>query len=143
MGISLIPPLRQLLYQLDRLEGLGSKVRRGLAVLKSFVNAIKIKWSDFEIGLDIEVEQGTADSGDLESDLMGLLVAVAEAAEEKKTIIVILIDEIQYLNTDELGARISLFRSGVGLSSLELCQAISYHIARCQRFHERCYSSIR
>lgn len=48
------------------------------------------------IGLDIDPEQGSADSGDLEIDLPNLFVAVAEAAEERKSAVAVLIDEIQY-----------------------------------------------
>jgi len=106
LGEILVPPLRQLLYSLDRLVGAGHKVRRGLAVLRSFLNAIKLKVGEIEVGLDIEPEHGSADSGDLESDLTSLFIAVAEAAEEKKTAIAILIDEIQYFNNKELSALI-------------------------------------
>lgn len=106
LGEMLVPPLRQLLYRLDRLSGAGYKVRRGLAVLRSFINAIKFKIGELEVGLDIEPEKGSADSGDLESDLTNLFIAVAEAAEEKKTAIAILIDEVQYFNTKELSALI-------------------------------------
>ncbi|MBB72177.1 MAG: AAA family ATPase [Legionellales bacterium] len=104
----LIPPLRQLLYQLDKLAGAGHKVRRGLAVLRSFINTIKFKAKagDIEIRLDIEPEIGVADSGDLEADLTNLFIAVAEAAEEKNTAIAILIDEIQYFSSKELSALI-------------------------------------
>jgi hypothetical protein len=42
----------------------------------------------------------------LEIDLPNLFVAVAEAAEERKTAVAILIDEIQYLSKKELGALI-------------------------------------
>ena len=65
----LAPPLRKILYDLDRMAGTGDKVRRGLAVLKSFLNGVKVKVGEVEIGLDIEPEQGAADSGFLESDL--------------------------------------------------------------------------
>mgnify|MGYP001606652948 CR=1 FL=1 len=88
----LIPPLRSLLFDLDRMASISHKVRRGLGVLKSFVSAIKIKVSDIEIGLDIEPERGTADSGDLEVDLSSLFIAVAEAGQERDTVIAILID---------------------------------------------------
>src|SRR3989442_10248515 len=47
-----------------------------------------------------------ADSGDLEIDLRNLLVAVAEAAEERKSAVAVFIDEIQYFNQKELGALI-------------------------------------
>lgn len=96
----LAPHLRTLLFQLDMSE----KVRRGLGVLKSFVGAVKVKVSEIEIGLDIEPIRGLADSGDLEADLSTLFVAVAEAAQERKTAIALLVDEIQYLSEQELSA---------------------------------------
>ncbi|MEM1243585.1 MAG: AAA family ATPase [Pseudomonadota bacterium] len=102
----LVPSLRHLLYRLARLTGTGNKVRRSLAVLQSFINAIKFKVGEIEVGLDIEPEKGTADSGDLETDLTSLFIAVARAAEEKQTAIAILIDEIQYFNVKELSALI-------------------------------------
>ena len=61
---------------------------------------------DVTLGLDIEPEKGAADSGDLEIDLPNLLVAVAEAAEERKSSVAVLIDELQYFNQKELGALI-------------------------------------
>lgn len=104
---SLLPPhLRRLLFDLDRMAGAGNKVRRGLAVLKSFVGGIKIKVADVEFGLDIEPERGSADSGDLEADLPNLFTALAEAAEERQTMVAILIDEIQYFKQSELSALI-------------------------------------
>ena len=102
----LTPHLRQLLFELDRMKGLSSKVRRGLGVLKSFISGIKLKVSDIELGLDIEPERGTADSGDLEVDLANLFIAVAEAAQDRKTAVALLIDEIQYLSEKELSALI-------------------------------------
>ncbi len=106
LGILLVPHLRRLLYELDRLAGAGDKVRRGLAVLKSFIGAVKVKVDDVEFGLDIDPETGTADSGDLEIDLPSLFAAVAEAATERGSSIAILIDEIQYLKKKELSALI-------------------------------------
>ena len=102
----LIPPLRTLLFDLNRVAKISEKVRRGLGVLKSFVGAVKIKVSDIEIGLDIEPERGTADSGDLEADLSSLFIAVAEAAQDRGTVVALLIDEIQYLSEKELSALI-------------------------------------
>jgi hypothetical protein len=94
------------LYELDRLAVAGDKVKRGLAVLKGFMNGIKVKVGEIEIGLDIDPEKGAADSGDLEIDLPNLFVAVAEAAEERKSAVALLIDELQYFNQQELGALI-------------------------------------
>ena len=106
LGVLLVPHLRRLLYELDRLAGAGNKVRRGLAVLKSFIGTIKVKVDEIEFGLDIDPEMGTADSGDLEIDLPSLFVAVAEAAIERGSYVAIFIDEIQYLNKKELSALI-------------------------------------
>lgn len=102
----LMPHLRRLLFDLDRLAGFSEKVRRGLGVLKSFVSGVRIKISEVEFGLDIEPERGTADSGDLEIDLSNLFIAVAEAAQDRKTTVALLIDEIQYLSEKELSALI-------------------------------------
>lgn len=102
----LTPPLRTLLYELDRMAKISSKVRRGLGVLKSFIGSVKIKVSDIEVGLDIQPERGTADSGDLEADLSNLFIAVAEAAQDRKVVVALFIDEIQYLSEKELSALI-------------------------------------
>lgn len=102
----LLPPLRQLLFQFDRMENLSEKVKRGLRVLKSFVNGLRLKYYDLEICLDIDPEIGTADSGDLEADLPFLLEAIAEAASARNTAVAIIIDELQYLSENELSALI-------------------------------------
>ncbi|OAI21024.1 MULTISPECIES: ATP-binding protein [Methylomonas] len=106
LAVLVAPHLRRLLFDLDRLAGAGNKAKRGIAVLKSFIGAINIKVGDFDIGLDIEPESGSADSGDLEVDLPSLFTAVAEAAEERQVAVAILIDEIQYFSTTELSALI-------------------------------------
>lgn len=102
----LAPHLRRLLFDLDRIKAVGDKVRRGIGVLKSFLGALKVSYGDLEFSLDIEPERGTADSGDLEADLPNLLVAVAEAAEERRVAVAILIDEVQYFTSLELSALI-------------------------------------
>lgn len=106
LAVLLAPHLRSLLFELDRLAGAGNRARRGLAVLKSFIGAIRIKVGEIDIGVDIDPEPGMADSGDLEVDLPNLFTVVAEAAEERGVAVLILIDEIQYLDTAELSALI-------------------------------------
>lgn len=106
LAVLLVPHLRRLLFELDRIAGAGNKVRRGIAVLKSFIGSIRVNVGDVEFGLDIEPEQGAADSGDLEVDLPNLFTAVAEAAEERGVAVAILIDEIQYFSSAELSALI-------------------------------------
>lgn len=106
LGPLLAPHLRRTLYELDRMAGAGAKAKRALAVLRSFISTLKINVGDVSIGLDIEPEKGTADSGDIEVDLPNLFIAVAEAAEERKTAVALLVDEIQYFSQKELGALI-------------------------------------
>lgn len=106
LGSLIAPPLRTVLFELDRMAGVGDKVKRGLAVLRSFIGTIKVTVDDVTYGLDTDPEKGAADSGDLEIDLPNLFTAIAEAAEDRKTAVAILIDEIQYFNQKELGSLI-------------------------------------
>lgn len=106
LGQLIAPYLRSLLYDLDRIAGTGDKVKRGLAVLRSFIGALKVTVGEISIGLDIDPEKGAADSGDLEIDLPNLFVAIGEAAEDRKSSVAIFIDEIQYFSKKELGALI-------------------------------------
>ncbi len=106
LGPLIAPYLRSLLYDLDRIAGAGDKVKRGLAVLRSFIGALKLTVGDVSIGLDIDPEKGSADSGDLEIDLPNLIVAIGEAAEDRNRAVAIFIDEIQYFSYKELGALI-------------------------------------
>src|SRR5665213_3750609 len=106
LGPLLAPHLRSVLYELDRIAGAGDKAKRGLRVLRSFVGVLRIKYHDIEVGLDVDPELGSADSGDLEIDLPRLFVAIGEAAEERETAVAVLIDEIQYLDRTELAALI-------------------------------------
>jgi len=106
LPVLLAPQLRNLLYKLDRMEGAKQQIRRGLAVLKSFISNVKLTFDDMPIGLDIDPEQGTADTGDLELDLPDLLAVVAQAAAERGTAVALLIDELQYFSEKELSALI-------------------------------------
>ncbi len=118
----LIPPLRKILLRLDTREHLSQKTKRGLRVLRSFIGQFKakVKVSDLaEIELGVDAERGTADSGDLESDLGDLLIAVAEAAQDRKTQVCLLIDELQYLSEAELSGLIMALHQ-VGQRNLPL-----------------------
>jgi hypothetical protein len=102
----LIPALRKVLYQLDAMAGTNDKVKRGLRVLRSFVGAVKVKVADIEVGLDIDPEKGTADSGDLEADLSEMFVALGDAARDRGKSVALIIDEMQYMSESEMGALI-------------------------------------
>jgi hypothetical protein len=102
----LAPFFRTALYKLSKVENAKELSRRGLRILKSFFNSVKIQFAELEIGLSIEAETGTADSGDLESDLPDLFLALGKAAKAANRPLVILIDELQYLSTEEFSALI-------------------------------------
>lgn len=106
LGPLIAPYLRSLLYDLDRMAGTGDKVKRGLAVLRSFIGGLNFTVGEVSIGLDIDPERGAADSGDLEIDLPNLFVAIGEAAEDRHCAVAIFIDEIQYFSHKEIGALI-------------------------------------
>jgi AAA ATPase-like protein len=100
----LTPQIRGLLLDLDRGDGVSARVRRALGILKSFASAVRVGYAGLEVSLDFEAEPGVADSGDLENDLAGLFVALAEAAKDRGTGVTLLIDELQYISELELRA---------------------------------------
>ena len=79
----LAPQLRQALLRLSRREAAQHLARRGLRALAGFASALKVKYQDIEIGLDLEPEPGLADNGNLETDLQDLLQTVGEAARAR------------------------------------------------------------
>lgn len=105
LASQLVPSLLRLLREIDLSEQVHAQVKRALRGLRSFAATIKVRYEALELGID--PEKGLADSGDLESDLASLLVAVAEAAAAKKTPCLLLIDEMQYLSQEEFRALIT------------------------------------
>lgn len=102
----LIPALRTALLKLDRMAAVGNLGKRALRVLGGFVGAMKVKYQDVEFGVDLGNEPGVADSGDLEHDLAALFIEVGRAAKERKTALVLFIDEIQYIEEEQFAALI-------------------------------------
>jgi hypothetical protein len=102
----LVPHLRRLLLDLDRLGKLAAEVKRGLRVMKSFLSGLKLTYGDAELALDIDPELGAGDSGDLEDDLSELFSAIGRAAAARKISVALFIDEVQYFNHRDLAALI-------------------------------------
>src|SRR5579883_14707 len=103
----LAPQLRQALHQLSLNVRARKLARRGLRALAGFAKALKVKYADIEVGIDLEPETGLADNGDLEQDLQALLAAAGEAAKAGGTALALFIDELQYVREDELAALIT------------------------------------
>lgn len=103
----LAPELRKALLRLSRNAQAAELARRALRGLAGFASALKVKYQDIEVGLDLEPEPGLADNGDLELDLQALLEAAGEAAKKAGTALAIFIDELQYVKEAQLAALIT------------------------------------
>ncbi len=80
--------------------------KRALAVFKSFSIGVGLD-GNVTFGLDVDVPHENADTGDTDVDLRRLFLALGELALERKTALVLGIDELQYLSRNELGSVIS------------------------------------
>lgn len=103
----LAPQLRQALLRLSRNEQAREWAQRGLRALAGFAKSLKVTYGDIEVGLDLEPELGLADNGNLEHDLQDLLETVGQAARKAGTALVIFIDELQYVEEEQLAALIT------------------------------------
>lgn len=103
----LAPQLRQALLRLSQNTAARELAHRALRALTGFVKALKVKFNDIEVGLDLDPEPGLADNGDLEHDLQALLEAAGQAAQGASTALVMFVDELQYVAEDELAALIT------------------------------------
>jgi hypothetical protein len=103
----LAPQLRQALLRLSRVEKSKELAQRALRGLAGFAKALKFKYADIEVGLDFEPEPGLADNGDLEHDLQALFEAAGAAAQKANTALVLFIDELQYVDEEQLASLIT------------------------------------
>jgi hypothetical protein len=103
----LAPQLRLALLRLSRHEQAKDLATRALRGLAGFAKALKVKYQDIEVGVDFDPEPGLADNGDLEQDLLALLEAAGAAAQRAGTALVLFIDELQYVEEDQLAALIT------------------------------------
>lgn len=103
----LAPALRLALLRLSHIETAKALAQRALRALAGLTNSLKFKFQDIEVGIDFEPEKGLADNGDLEGDLSMLFVAAGQAAKAAQTVLVLFIDELQYVKQTEFAALIS------------------------------------
>ena len=96
--------LHPVLLRLSRRQQVHDLAVRALRVLAGFVSGLKLKYGDFELGIDAPVEPGVADSGNLELDLTALFEALGAAASASDTALVVIVDEMQYVPKTELSA---------------------------------------
>jgi hypothetical protein len=103
----LAPQLRLALLRLSRSTRAKDMAQRALRGLAGFAKALKLRYQDIEVGIDFEPEPGLADNGDLENDLQALLEVSGNAAKAADTALGLFIDELQYVEEDELAALIT------------------------------------
>jgi hypothetical protein len=103
----LAPQLRQALLRLSAVEQARDYSKRALRALAGFAKALKVKYQDIEVGVDYEPEPGLADNGDLEHDLQALLESAGEAARSAGTALILFIDELQYVEEEQMAALIT------------------------------------
>ncbi len=117
---------REALLDLRRVERVRDGARRALSILKAFTITTGV---GVDIRVELDVEEGTADSGDLGRDLGDLFVEVGSIAKDAGRGVVFLLDEVQFLGRPDFEALIAgLHRStrrqlpitvvGAGLPSL-------------------------
>ena len=102
----LAPPLRQTLLQLSKREAAQALALRALRVLMSLAKTFRVTMHDVEVSVDLQPERGQADSGDLDADLQDLFSAVGAAAQASGTCVALFVDELQYVEEDQLAALI-------------------------------------
>lgn len=103
----LAPELRLALLHLSRREQAKDLATRALRGLAGFAKALKVKYQDIEVGLDFDPEPGLADNADLEHDLQALFEVAGAAAKQADTALVLFIDELQYVEEEQLAALIT------------------------------------
>ena len=142
----LAPSLRAGLLRLDRAARAGAGVGRALKALAGFAK-LRVKYADFDIVLDVDPEPGLADSGDLDLDLTDLLVAVGEAARERETAVVLIVDELQYVPEEQLAAlitalhRASQLRLPITMVAAGLPQLLA-QMGRAKSYAERLFAFV-
>lgn len=138
------PAMRIVLLGLSRNEKAKALATRALRGLAGFVGSLKVKFGDIEVGLDLEPEAGLADNGDLEHDLQALFEVAGKAAQLADTAITIFIDELQYVEEEQLASlvtalhRTSQLQLPIGLYGAGLPQ-LRARMGRAKSYAERLF----
>ena len=96
---------RKALLQIAPKTRWKDRALRAAATLKSFTVTFNPDGA-MTAGLDVDALAGAADSGSLSEDLSDLFVAIGEAARDHEVGVILLLDEIQFLQPEELEALI-------------------------------------
>lgn len=97
----LYPQIQKVLRSFSTIEKAKSLAKQGLSALQRFACAFRIDVGGIEVSFE---PTGVADTGKLELDLPDLFEAVGKAAKAAGKGWIVLIDEVQYLNSKDLSA---------------------------------------
>ena len=95
----------QAAQSLARRPGRGERLRAALAVVRSF--SITAMPAGVTFSIDIDPQQGRADTGQLDVDLYEVLLELGDAAQQSGTGVALFFDEMQFADTAELAAVLS------------------------------------
>lgn len=142
---SLVGPLHSALIRMSRAAAARELSQRARRALAGFVRAMKLSFDDVTLSLDLDSEEGVADSGDLDTDLASLLRVAGEAARARGTALVLFVDEMQYVEERQLGSliaamhRVAQLRLPVALIGSGLPQLVG-HAGSAKSYAERMFS---
>jgi hypothetical protein len=96
---------------LARQPGLAERARRALGIIRSF--SVTAMPTGVTFSIDVDPVSGRGDSGQLDVDLYEVLLELGQSAREAQTGIALFFDEMQFADTNELGAVLAaLHRAG-------------------------------
>ncbi len=97
----IIPRLHSILLKLNRKKKAGEDLTNAFNILRGFASMFHVKYGDLEIGIT-----KVSATGKMDTDLTELFLSIGTAAQNRKTVAILFIDEIQYLQKKELEALI-------------------------------------
>lgn len=106
LSAQLATEMRRATLELDRLGAVNEHAKRALRVFRGWLGSLKLSVGDMALELGIDPELGVADSGIAAHDLPDMFVALGRAAVARGRGVAIILDELQYLDADDLGALI-------------------------------------
>lgn len=104
LGHMLLPAMSKVLRSLSTIDAAKHVAERGLRALRGFASVFNLKIGGVEVS--VKPEPGLADSGDIQYDLPDLFEEIGKAAQVAGKGWLLLIDEVQYLSSEDLSALI-------------------------------------
>lgn len=99
------PAMGKVLTELSSMQAVKTTLRQAADALQSFASRFKVKVEG--VGIEIKEPNSSTATGNLETDLTTLLLAVAAAAHKADRFVILALDEMQYLSESDLAALIT------------------------------------